>query len=227
VRGAVVALGIVAAGCGDNRVEARPDDALARDAPVDIGDGPPGLPDITFSATEMTRSVLLDTAIFQPNDCSIAEQCIAAAGVRRMLRFDTVTPNIGMGDLVLGAPPPPGESNAVFVWSPCHGHHHVANYADYQLLDGDQVVVAGHKQGFCLEDTEREIPGSGSRGYSCSYQGISTGWADKYSRYLPCQWIDVTDVPAGTYTLRIRVNPLQMFPESDYTNNELTMEVSI
>lgn len=219
---------MIAAACGDNRPpQVRPDDALVHDAPVDVGDGPPGLPDITFSAPEMARTLLLDTLIFNAGDCSIVEHCVGATGVRDLLRFDTVTPNIGMGDLVLGEPPPPGVSNDVFVWSPCHGHHHVANYADYELVDGDQVVVAGHKQGFCLEDTEREIPGSGSRGYSCNYQGISTGWADKYSRYLPCQWIDVTGVPSGTYTLRIVVNPLHMFSESDYTNNEFTMEVSI
>ena len=42
---------------------------------------------------------------------------------------------------------------------------------------------------------------------TCSDQGIQAGWADVYGAHLDCQWIDVTDVPAGIYTLEIEVNP--------------------
>jgi len=227
---AFVALAVVA--CGDNHAAS---DAAARDAilnvvhdaTVDVGDGPPGLADIQFAASEMTNTVVITNDIFTADDCEIVEACVGGTGERRLLRFDTVTPNLGAGDLVLGQPPPPGQSNDIFVWSPCHMHHHVAHYATFELLDGTNVVVAGHKQGFCLEDTEQEHPGDSSRGYSCNYQGISVGWADVYSKYLPCQWIDVTGVPSGSYTLHLVVNPIQVFPESDYTNNEFSMQVSI
>ena len=36
--------------------------------------------------------------------------------------------------------------------------------------------------------------------------GISAGCYDVYDNTLLCQWIDVTDVPDGTYTLVVRVN---------------------
>ncbi|HEV7554441.1 MAG TPA: lysyl oxidase family protein [Kofleriaceae bacterium] len=226
MRGIVVFIALAVTACGDNHAASDATVVAMHDAPIDVGDGPPGLPDIQFAASEMSTMVITND-IFTADDCEIAEACVGGTGERRLLRFDTVTPNYGDGDLVLGAPPPPGQSNDIFVWSPCHMHHHVANYATFELLDGSDVIVAGHKQGFCLEDTEEERPGNASRGYSCKYQGISVGWADVYSKYLPCQWIDVTGVPSGTYTLHLIVNPLQVFPETDYTNNEFSMQVSI
>ena len=44
---------------------------------------------------------------------------------------------------------------------------------------------------------------------------------DLYGSHLDCQWIDITDVPLGTYTLRLRVNPDYLVLESDYKNNEV------
>ena len=32
--------------------------------------------------------------------------------------------------------------------------------------------------------------------------GISVGWGDEYEYYLAWQWVDITNVPAGTYTVR-------------------------
>ena len=70
-------------------------------------------------------------------------------------------------------------------------------------------------------------PGVQPTGYSCLRQGISRGWADVYTSDLPCQWIDVTDLPPGRYTLRLVVNPLRTLPESDYDNNLFTIDVQL
>ena len=71
------------------------------------------------------------------------------------------------------------------------------------------MIAAGHKQAFCLVDIENwawpEL-GNGDPTYTCINQGISVGWLDVYDRFLDCQWIDVTGVPYGDYTLRIEVN---------------------
>lgn len=66
-------------------------------------------------------------------------------------------------------------------------------------------------------------PGAPRTGYTCLNQGISRGWADVYGRFLPCQWLDVTGLAPGDYTLRIVVNPLQTLVESDPTNNVFTI----
>lgn len=189
-------------------------------------DAPQGIPDLQFVAAEMTQTVLVTQNDFRPDACEVIEGCVGAAGGRTLLRFDTVSANRGTADLVVGVPPPPGESSDVFEWSPCHMHHHVKNYASYELLDATgTAVLTARKQSFCLEDDENIKPGVPPHGYSCTDQGITRGWADVYSRYLPCQWIDITGVPAGTYTLRIVANPLRTLPESNYDNNTFTVLV--
>src|SRR5689334_21057062 len=172
-------------------------------------DASQGIADLQFVAAEMSQTVLFTQTDFLPDACEVMEGCVGAAGGRSLLRFDTVSANRGTADLVVGVPPPAGESDDLFEWSPCHMHHHVRNYASYELLDAaGTAVLTARKQSFCLEDDENIKPGVPAHGYSCTDQGISRGWADVYSRYLPCQWIDITDVKAGTYTLRIVANPL-------------------
>ena len=51
-----------------------------------------------------------------------------------------------------------------------------------------------------------ECSNGGSFQYGCSNMGISHGCGDIYTAGLDCQWIDITNVPDGRYTLVIRVN---------------------
>jgi hypothetical protein len=211
-----------------------PIDARAfADAPVQIdaspaSDAPSGaLPDLSLVADQMIGTTIVVTNQFDATSSEMVEGCIGAPGLRKLLQFDTVTSNLGAGDMVFGPPPPPGESSGVFVWSPCHQHHHILNYANYELIDSAGHVTSAHKQGFCLEDTTQIEKGASTRGYTCMNQGISTGWADSYPHGLPCQWIDVTDLPPGPYTLRVVVNPLHTIAESDLTNNEISFGVTL
>ncbi|HMG57174.1 MAG TPA: lysyl oxidase family protein [Kofleriaceae bacterium] len=224
-----------AAGCG-NPAGAAHDadvpDTAPRDAgpdardPVDASpyDAAPG-PDLQFIAEEMVHSVVVTADNFRADDCEVLEGCVGAEGRRTLVRFDTVSANTGRDNVFVGAPPDPGIDNKMFEWSECHKHHHVKNYASYELLDASGVVLTARKQAFCLEDGEQIQPGVPATGYSCMNQGITHGWADVYSRYLPCQWIDVTGLPSGQYTLRIVVNPLHILPEANYDNNEFTVGV--
>jgi lysyl oxidase len=240
-----VALGLAglgaSAGCGHpggaasfDAGDVPTDVAAARtDAAIDAPDAspfdpPPAGPDLQFISAEMTQTATITRDIFSDSSCEVMEGCVGGSGPRLLLRFDTVSANRGTANLALGAPPPAGESNTVFEWSQCHGHHHVRDFASYELLDATgTVVLTARKQSFCLEDVENIQPGIPAIGYSCSDQGITRGWADVYSRFLPCQWIDVTNVQAGTYTLRIVVNPLRTLPESNYDNNTFTVSVVV
>lgn len=40
-------------------------------------------------------------------------------------------------------------------------------------------------------------PPLGRSRFDCAHQGLSEGWSDLYAKDLDCQWIDITDVPAG------------------------------
>jgi hypothetical protein len=213
---------VVLVACGDNRLA--PIDAPPVDARIDA---PPVPVDLTLIADQMTPSIQVVEEAFTATSCAVVEQCVGGPGLRKLLKFDTVTANIGQTDLVVGVPPAPGVDQAPFTWSTCHMHHHLAGYAIYELLDANGVVLGGHKQAFCLQDIQQVRAGASSNGYHCNNQGLTAGWADVYSRTLPCQWIDVTGVAPGTYTLRIRINPDGTLPDADPSNNEYLKQVAI
>lgn len=55
--------------------------------------------------------------VFAPDACPVHEGCVDKPGLRRLLRFDTVTMNMGDSDFSAGVP---DTSNPQFVWDPCH-----------------------------------------------------------------------------------------------------------
>ncbi len=188
-----------------------------------------GMPDITIDSDILSGNAQLARMYFPPDSCEIAEACVEAPGWRTLLMFTTFTPNIGTADLNLGSNMlPDGGTNDNFEYSSCHMHYHFQGYAEYSLLNTDGSVAAvGHKQSFCVEDLEqidtspdiRTTPRFGNCGFAGSEQGIQRGWADDYYPDLPCQWIDVTDVPPGDYTLRVAINYEQRIPELNYDND--------
>jgi hypothetical protein len=185
------------------------------------------LPDLTISEVDLRNSLEIHTENFRSDDCAIEEGCVDGPGTRRLLRFDTVTPNLGPGDVFVGDP----SGNSEFVFSQCHAHFHFEEYADYRLLDMQgNLVRKGHKQAFCLIDLFRIPGGSGParpQFADCGFQGISAGWADIYNRALDCQWVDITGVPEGRYKLEVVVNPARVIEEGNYSNNAATAEVFI
>jgi hypothetical protein len=162
---------------------------------------------------------------FGSNDCEVLDGC-AVPGTRRLLRFASETRNIGNADLVLGNP----TNNPLFVYDPCHNHYHFEGYIKFRLLDTNQVVVAtGKKIGFALVDGERwdTTNGDPSDHFDEENQGIQHGWADLYDYLLPCQYVDITDVPPGPYTLEQEVDPDNKLAELNESNNVTRVAVTI
>jgi hypothetical protein len=155
-----------------------------------------------------------------------SEQCVGGPGIRKLLRFDVQVHNRGDEDLVVGDP---RAQPHLFQYSACHGHFHFAQASLYELLDeSGEVVATGRKQGFCLEDTNPSSPATQTpRRFNCEFQGIQVGWSDVYAAELDCQWIDVTDLPAGDYTLHVLWNPEGLISETTMDNNEAFVPVTI
>ena len=182
------------------------------------------LPDLTMLADAAASSIFINRETFPADSCSIVEGCVNGPGERRLLRFDTVTPNLGQIDLILGNP----EETPGFEPSECHGHRHFEGYANYELVDATgSIIAAGHKQAFCLLDSYAVSPDAGPGRFHCEFQGITRGWADVYGAGLDCQWVDITDVPPGDYFLRLTVNGDRVIAESNYDNNTVEVPVTI
>lgn len=236
----IAALALAVAACGggaDEIIDARgavDAPAIPPDAPAELDaapdayvppDAPDGSyqPDLMLVAEHMSDPPVIVTPYFTEDDPVVIEGCVGGTGQRRLLRFDTVTGNGGNLDFYLGVP---GPDNPVFEFSPAHGHYHVTGYAEYRLVDGSGTVATGHKQAFCLMDSIPMVEGVDGK-YDCGNQGITAGWADVYGRWLDCQWVDITGLPSGTYTLEVEVNPELRFEELDTTNNLWTRQVQI
>ena len=180
-----------------------------------------GKPDLAVDPQRLVAQMEIVDRYFAPGDCAIAEEVVGGSGYRRLLRFDTVLMNRGDGDLVVGDREDPGNPYAeFFVFHQCHGHYHIKYFSIYELVtpQGD-VVAAGTKQGFCFEDSFKYEDGGKSRGYDCHDQGITSGWGDWYYKQLVGQWIDITGVPAGDYTVRVSINTGQHSPIFDEGKN--------
>lgn len=199
-------------------------------APEDPGNGPLGCdgPDLVIDESWI-EPVLTDIFVHE-GTCELYEGCVGALGWRTILRFTLTASNIGSRDLVLGVA---ANEPEVFHYSECHSHHHFDEFASFELRDTDGVVASGFKPGFCLLDSYSWAWPNTPGHYDCANQGISRGYADIYESDLPCQWIDVTDVPPGDYTIRAALNQpradsaVPVLVERDYGNNVVEVPVTL
>ena len=182
--------------------------------------------DMTVVLADTQQSIYTDNQTFGANSCAVQEGCVAAPGDRRLLRFDTITPNLGTADFYVGNP-----TNNPDAFEPgCQGGFVFQSYAGYRLLsaDGSQVVSVGHKAAFALIDVTPWTPDAGPAQYGFGADmGISVGWADIYGAGLGCQYVDITGVPAGDYQLEISINADEIIEESTFDNNLLLVPVTI
>lgn len=182
------------------------------------------LPDLVVDPSSLVAATSLET--IEAGTCEAIEGCLGDGGLRRVLRFDVRIANRGAVDLVLGRPDAGAKG---FFYAACHAHYHFDDFAQYSLKDDAGVaVVVGRKQAYCARDDQR-VDGLARRTpqYDCNNQGISSGWADIYGAALPCQWLDVTDVPPGDYRLEVEVNPRGIITENNYSNNRASVPIKL
>lgn len=117
-----------------------------------------------------------------------------------------------------------------------HNHWHYEDFAEYSLVDADKVTVGVSKKiSFCLANTDPvdlTLPGAdwlqgpddlhsvcGDNTALSVRQQLSAGHGDTYMQFQAGQAIAISDVPNGTYYLKVNANPFGRLVESDVTNN--------
>src|SRR5215813_4540602 len=229
----------------------------------------PGLPDLIVDQKRLLQNWIVRDEKLPASFCSVEEGGITP-GEHLLLRFTVSTPNIGTADVTLGDPNVHFANNdGLYEFATCHRHFHFRHYTLYELIDANTGFTwRAAKRGFCMIDVEKfqDYPGpaNNERNYlSCGApatatepmiignQGISRGWADTYVWQLAGQFfvLDGGDgqppVPAGTFILRITVNPpfvaaagepcpftdpsgfCHQLPELDYANNVTEIQLDV
>jgi hypothetical protein len=184
------------------------------------------LPDLVLDEAYLLESTRFDVQTIQ-DPCAVQQGCATGLGDRRVVRFGSRMGNIGEADFVLG---PPEQENPLWTQDSCSMRYSLAGFARYELRDASgQLVLTGTKNEFCMTDAEEWIPESGAQchEYTCKNQGIVPGCADNYGTDLPCQWLDVTEIPAGDYELSVTVNAAHAIAEQDYANNNVKLRLHI
>ncbi len=132
------------------------------------------------------------------------------------------------------------DTSGSFLYHPTHNHTHFEDWCAYRLREvlpgggvGD-IVAEGTKTSFCILDLgtySSSLPNYNPDPYypNCgsSIQGLSVGWFDLYSKSLPGQNIDITDLPDGQYWLEAEADPVDNVRESNDSNNITRVKVSI
>lgn len=134
------------------------------------------------------------------NDSCEMQECLTSPGFKKLVLFDSIHINVGTVDLDIGMLNYSALDAATFdspywhymyYWAECHRHPHFSEYAQYQI--GSSM---GHKQGFCIQTTQRMINARTTPTWApeqtCWDQGVEVGWADSYNLGISCQWVDIT-----------------------------------
>lgn len=125
-----------------------------------------------------------------------------------------------------------------------HNHWHVRDLERYILENTNPsdapVMRTGAKHGFCFFDNYAYNLGladaPATRQYTrCGYtsadtavtMGLSIGWGDLYNASLPDQYIDITGLPAGEYSITATADVQRLFRESNEGNNSTTAIIRI
>ncbi len=184
------------------------------------------MPDLTVNEPMLASSLVVGTEDPSANPCEVAEACIPGdMGPRDVLRFDVGVVNLGDAHLYIGDP---SSNPDDFEYSSCHGHYHHIGFANYELRNSTGVVATGRKQAFCLMDIDDYgNNGDDPMGFNCGNQGISIGWEDVYDSGLDCQFVDITGLPDGDYTLTVTVNAENRVKEFGPAPNAVTVPVTL
>ncbi|XP_076149931.1 lysyl oxidase-like 5b [Alosa pseudoharengus] len=189
-----------------------------------------GLPDLVPDPYSIQAGTYIQRVQMYALRCAAEESCLSRSAYRPsvrdidyrvLLRFPQRVRNRGTADFL------PVKPRHQWEWHSCHQHYHSMDaFSNYDLLDAlGRKVAEGHKASFCLEDTGCD---SGfRRRYACTThtQGLSPGCYDTYAANIDCQWIDITDVPPGSYVLKVTVNPNFLVQESDFSNNVVRCDI--
>jgi hypothetical protein len=176
-------------------------------------------PDLTL-AFPAEFSPHFEYALFDESDCRL-QKCVGGPGPRRLLRFPLEVVNRGVGPIILALADAPGVRRVA-----CDGSLFLDDFLRYEIIDAELARRASGV-GDVAFSCQRSATAHSSSPFDCEMIGLEAHSYRSYSSDADCQWVDVTTLPPGEYTLRVSVNADWRLAEQDFGNNVLERSVVI
>jgi hypothetical protein len=186
-----------------------------------------GKPDLTVDEPALKRSLFVDNVVFAPDACEIAKGCVGGPGARRLLRFATSVANFGGAPAII-----PGVDTApeLYHLNACEDEFEfeLDGFSQFDLIDPTgATTTVGRKQSIFLVDFASNCINAGPSTDYLPDQGVTPGWGDVYDASTRCQWLDVTDVPDGRYTLRISIDVNRLIDQDDVLPDTASIDIEL
>jgi hypothetical protein len=119
-----------------------------------------------------------------------------------------------------------------------HNHWHLRDLESYEFEStSSSANRTGEKHGFCFfsnYEHDLSLPGAPSNPQYLPGQcgkidatqvttGLDVGYGDRYTKNLPDQYINITGLPPGNYTLTATADAISEFAEACESNNSTTV----
>ena len=165
------------------------------------------------------------TVGFSATDCEVVYGC-TTRGTNRVLAIEFDVANRGKEDLYLGIP----STSPLTLPDPCINAHRFYGFLRFVLRDAKNVIVKMNEPlSHCFRDDRQENPASSAtRRFGCNtLGGLQAGWVYESDPTIPCQLLDLSDIPAGSYSLEVTVDPWNRVIETNESNNSVRIPVTI
>lgn len=167
--------------------------------------------DLVIEVQDPAAAISFRTQEFSEDSCEISEGCALGSGRRSLLEIAVAVRNIGRAAIDLGHP----WESPYFAQSLCQQSQTLYGFMAAELRDASGAVVArGSLASNCVADAVG--------GFTCMAQGLGPQGVSQQPA-SQCDYLDVTGLASGQYTLRLTVNPDGTIPESDRRNNSVEL----
>lgn len=173
-----------------------------------------GRGDLKLEVTDPATAVTFAHREIADDSCEIYDGCALGSGRRALMQVQVQVRNVGRAAIDLGHP----WQSPYFAQSLCQQSNTIYGFMLAELRDANQKLVAsGALATNCVADR--------NAGYTCMAQGLPPQGTAASQPQGQCDYLDVTGLPAGDYSMRLTVNPSGEIPESNRNNNSVEFPV--
>lgn len=163
----------------------------------------------------------IEQRLIDESDCLLDKCVLGGPGARRLLRFPVDVVNRGDAPAIVALPDAPGVRRVA-----CDGGLFLDGFLRYELFDAEGARRATGVGDIGLA-CGLDFQAASTSPFDCELVGLEAHSYRAFPSDRDCQWVDITTLSPGEYTLRLTVNADLRLAERDSGNNVVERTVTI